>query len=101
MGGLLYISPFLVVLVGVLFGYFFKRLVIVVVTVPPVCGILWALFAMDHREWGGIIAIIIALQCAALIVPMWITHFVKHAGGVGMCLRRLSDAMLDTKKTPK
>lgn len=70
---------FLVATTGVLIGYFFKRIVLLVVT--GVAGLLmswaaWMLLTQD-LDLAALIPIIIIGYGLWLIVPMWLSHLVR------------------------
>ena len=76
---------FLVATTGVLIGYFFKRIVLLVVT--GVVGLLMAgaawMLLTQNLEMAALIPLVIIGFGLWLIVPMWLSHLVRcaHRGG--------------------
>ncbi len=92
----------LIVIMGSIAGYFLKRVILVVLsvligldTIPMAIGMLRA------GEIATLLAIVLGVAMFAALLPMWITHFVKRAGGVKSCLTWLKDKTLDVGKKPE
>lgn len=89
----------LIAVMAVLWGCFLKRFVLVVLsvligldTIPDM------LDAFRTGEIGMLIGLLLALVLVAALLPMWIAHFVKRAGGIAASLRRVKDCIIDTEK---
>jgi uncharacterized membrane protein (UPF0136 family) len=95
----LFASPILVAVVGILIGYLCKPVILVFVTIPAALLALYALLLMDNRDIGGMLALIVGVQCFALVVPMWIARALKIAKRNGVTFwKTLKERTLDAVK---
>lgn len=71
-------EPILIALTGIALGYYFKRIVLWIVTGIVTSTASYFLIVTWNKEIAmvfGLIAVAVALE---LLVPMWITHIVRN-----------------------
>ncbi len=71
-------SPFLSAAIGVAIGYFFKRIVLWIVTGILSLSASYLLVVTWNKEIAALIGLIAVSAAFWVIVPMWITHVVKN-----------------------
>ena len=96
---ILFASLLLVAILGLAIGYYFKPLVLWIVTAIIALCTLFVLVSVlrdgGFAGWGGVIFFGLLAKAIALLLPMWLTHLVKRTRRDGAWWKKVKEKTLD------
>lgn len=94
-------SPFVIALIGIAVGYFFKRVVLGILTIvilPFVLCAFFPLMAETGHSMGDLAYVVVIFLGLAFLVPMWVTHVFVICKPASGWLQWVKERTLNTKK---